>query len=500
MQNAHSKFIWLLIIGFLFIPIGLYPLFDLDEGNFTQATREMLQRSDWMTPYLHGLIRTDKPIFIHWLQILSTKIWGFNEFGFRFPSAFAGLLWLYTIYRFVKQRLGEQVSIDAVLFALGSLLFTVVTKAATADAVLNLFLCISLMSIWQYFEYKNQSSLLMCFAAIGLGFLTKGPVAIVVPLVVSFVYFVCHGHARFWLKSICNFRGWLIMLSLGLPWYIYQYYVNGTEFLSGFIIHHNIERFSRPFEGHSGNISYYIIVLIFSTLPLTRLVLPLFQWSKICSNKPLERFLWIWFLSVFFIFTVAQTKLPHYLLYGMTPIFILSAIHLKPVNRSWITGPLLLVMGLFLIIPSLIKWLNIENARVSIIEIGFWYSTITFCLGFLSCVCLMYLKNMRYFLWSQMIIMMFFIMMVVVPFFSSLEQLPIKHAAEYAKDLNLDVISYRMISKPSFWVYRESLMKNDAPNPGQIIFTYKHHLINFPSYNILFEENNIVLAKLGESI
>ena len=179
------------------------------------------------------------------------------------------------------------------------------------------------MSMWQYFEYKishlidvfcrhwfrfpNQRSCCHCCSSSG-----------------KFCILCMSWACPFWLKSICNFRGWLIMLSLALPWYIYQYYVNGTEFLSGFIIHHNIERFSRPFEGHSGNISYYIIVLIFSTLLLTRLVLPLFQWSKICSNKPLERFLWIWFLSVFFIFTRPNKATTLFIIWNDTDFYTFS--------------------------------------------------------------------------------------------------------------------------------------------------------------------------------
>ena len=84
-------------------------------------------------------------------------------------------------------------------------------------------------------------------------------------------------------------------------------------------------------------------------------------------------------MSVFFIFTVAQTKLPHYLLYGMTPIFTLSTTHLKPVNRYLDNQTFAISDGTqCLIIPSLIKWKHIETVdEVSIIEIGFWYSTNT---------------------------------------------------------------------------------------------------------------------------
>ena len=69
--------IWYLVFFVLFtffFNLGEAPLFDVDEGAFTEATREMFERNDFMTTCLNGSTRYDKPILIYWLQALSIKI------------------------------------------------------------------------------------------------------------------------------------------------------------------------------------------------------------------------------------------------------------------------------------------------------------------------------------------------------------------------------------------------------------------------------------------
>ncbi len=55
-----SALVLFIIIAF-FLPLGITPLFDLDEGAFCEATREMLINKDYITTYLNGNLRFDKP-------------------------------------------------------------------------------------------------------------------------------------------------------------------------------------------------------------------------------------------------------------------------------------------------------------------------------------------------------------------------------------------------------------------------------------------------------
>ena len=79
--------ILLLITVSFFVNLGGWPLFDVDEGAFSAATKHLVDSGDYVTPYLYGEPRFDKPILIYWLQGISISAFGFNEFALRLPSA-----------------------------------------------------------------------------------------------------------------------------------------------------------------------------------------------------------------------------------------------------------------------------------------------------------------------------------------------------------------------------------------------------------------------------
>ena len=87
--------------------LGGWPLFDVDEGAFSGATSEMLVNGNYVSTFIYGAPRFDKPILIYWLQGLSVTLFGHNEWAFRLPSAVAATLWVWVIYAFAKPRLNE---------------------------------------------------------------------------------------------------------------------------------------------------------------------------------------------------------------------------------------------------------------------------------------------------------------------------------------------------------------------------------------------------------
>src|SRR5436190_19018388 len=100
---------WLTVAAVLarfFWMLGAAPLFDVDEGAFSQATMEMFQRGDFLSTYLNGEPRYDKPILVYWLQALGVALIGPSEWAFRLPSAICASLWALITYLFVKHHYG----------------------------------------------------------------------------------------------------------------------------------------------------------------------------------------------------------------------------------------------------------------------------------------------------------------------------------------------------------------------------------------------------------
>jgi len=114
----------------------------------------------------------------------------------------------------------------------------IISKASIADALLNMFISLSIFSIYIYYSNNRKKYLYLAFLSIALGTLTKGPVAIMIPLVVTLIFYIIDGKFRDWLKMIFDPIGVLLFFSIALPWYIAEYMAQGDAFIDGFFIKH----------------------------------------------------------------------------------------------------------------------------------------------------------------------------------------------------------------------------------------------------------------------
>lgn len=321
-----------------FLNSASLPLTDVDEGAFSEATREMLARGNLVSPTLDGEPRHDKPILIYWAQAASVSLLGQSPFAYRLPSLLAALAWLAVLYRFCARRLDRPTAAVAALTMALSLLVGIIARAAIADALFNLCLCLTLFALFDYLEgqrlavdpEKAGKMLRRVYAAAGLGFLVKGPFAVLLPLLVGFLL----APRAAW-RACLYPAGWGIFLAIVLPWHGLVYLDQGTAFFRGFYLKHNVDRYASTFEGHGGHLWYYVAVLPVVLLPFGgALVAPATRLREIFrasaasdARAVLERFLWLWFAVVLVFFSVSRTQLPHYLLYGCTPLFMLLAMH-----------------------------------------------------------------------------------------------------------------------------------------------------------------------------
>jgi len=114
---------------------------------------------------------------VYWLQAASVSALGLDEFALRLPSALAALAWIFAIARFVSRRLDAEAGALAAWIAATCIGVTVIAHAATADALLNALLAAAMFDAWRFIEDGNRSALRRTYVWIGLGVLTKGPIA-----------------------------------------------------------------------------------------------------------------------------------------------------------------------------------------------------------------------------------------------------------------------------------------------------------------------------------
>src|SRR3954464_9545037 len=345
---------WLTVAAVLasfFWMLGTPPLFDVDEGAFSQATLEMFERGDFLSTYLNGEPRYDKPILVYWLQALAVAALGPTEWAFRLPSALCGTGWAWLPYLFTRRHYGVDRALFAALLLATSLGVYIIGRAATADALLNLLLAAAMFAAWLHLSTGERKWLYATHAAIALGVLAKGPIAILIPLAVTFVFCWLRRDLRTWARAVFDWRALLLLIAIAAPWYIVILMKEGRGFIDGFILKHNVGRFSGPVSGHAGSLFYYFPIILLLTLPFTALLVPVAQRFRTVWRDDLQLYLFIWFAFVFVFFSVSGTKLPHYLLYGYTGLAILMAVHGAALKST--VWPLVPVLGFFLALIGL---------------------------------------------------------------------------------------------------------------------------------------------------
>ena len=100
----------------------------------------------------------------------------------------------------------------------------------------------------------------------GLGFLAKGPVAVVLPL--GSLLIAMSLQLRFWVLTLSEARSLATVLLVITPWHVASYLDQGWAFsrlLSG-----RLGRFSDTMESHGGSYSYYLLLLPVIVLPFIR--------------------------------------------------------------------------------------------------------------------------------------------------------------------------------------------------------------------------------------
>lgn len=467
-----------LLIGFYWM-LGSVPLYDLDEGAFTEATREMIVSGNYITPYKDGEPRYDKPVLIYWLQAGSVELLGLDELALRLPSALAATGWLLALWLFVRERLDAPTATLAALLMALTLEVSIIARAATADALLNLFLAASFFDIYRWYLARERGTLLRVYLWMGLGFLTKGPVAVFFPLIVSFLFFFSERSSKDWMRAVFYPSGWALFLAVALPWYIAIYLDNGAGFFESFFLRHNLGRFGASMHGHAGFFGYYFLVLPLIMLPFTGWFLSLLPALRRTWTDPLDRFSWLWFLVVFVFFSFSGTKLPHYLLYGATPLFILMAQHRDLLASRWLAFvPPLLFLVLLLFLPELVQLVSRQTDKLHQLAMFEMAGTLLdpFYRGMVIAGLALMLALA---LWRRLppwqglvlggLVQMAVVSGVLIPRVMEVLQGPVKEAALVALELDMPTVVYRT-SMPSFSVYRRAITPDRDPKPGDLVF------------------------------
>ena len=324
---------YLIIISavFFFIPfLGSVHLFDWDEINFAESAREMIVTGNFSRVQIDFHPFWEKPPLFLWMQTLSMKLFGINEFAARFPNAVIGIFTLITFYFLGKRLYDEKFGFIWAMAYLGSFLPHIYFKSGIIDPFFNFFIFLGIVFLSKSIRKINEGTgfkyAIFAGISIGLATLTKGPVGLLIAGISVLVYW-----AAMKFKKISNCKNILIFaiscLLISSLWFGLEMINNGFWFIREFI-KYQTDLFLKPGAGHSGPIYYHFLVIFLGCFPFSVLALPVFFRKKAESHDEGTYFLkwmFILFWVVMILFTIVKTKIVHYSSLAYFPLSYFAA-------------------------------------------------------------------------------------------------------------------------------------------------------------------------------
>lgn len=340
---------WLLlaaILGVQLIGACCIPLMDIDAAQYASISREMLERNSYLQIFDLGKDYLDKPPMLFWLSALSMKIFGVYDWAYRVPSLiFLGIA-LYSTFKFAQLKYSQTVAYLAVLVLASCQAFFLIAHDVRTDTMLMGWVALSIWFIAKWEASDHWTDFIWAMVAIAGGMMTKGPIALVVPVLAFAPQWFFEKKWKLFFKPI-YLLGIIIIGVLLMPmsWGLYQQYdlhpgklINNIPIQSGLRFYYWTQSFGRyTGENYYHEMSYPTFLLenmLWSFLPWIFIFLWAF-FAKIVTilkeglfKVHVERISFFGFLLTYLVLSRSQAQLPHYIFVVFPFAAILTAAHL----------------------------------------------------------------------------------------------------------------------------------------------------------------------------
>jgi 4-amino-4-deoxy-L-arabinose transferase-like glycosyltransferase len=373
----YVRYTIIIILGsLLFFPfLGHVHLFDWDEINFAECAREMIVSKDYLRTQIDFMPFWEKPPLFVWMQLLSMKLFGINEYAARFPNAFMGVATLVTLFYVGKRVVNEKMATWWVLLYAATWLPHFYFKSGIIDPTFNFFI---FLAFFQAYLMRNGERkalhAVLGGLSLGLAVLTKGPVAVLVAALAFIVYVIVNkglwGYQvkHLLLLALCAFIPVVLWFGADVLVYGWDY---GKWFVTEFVSY-QIRLFRTEDADHGGPFFYHFIVLLIGCFPASVF---LFQYNKrrVTDNEQARDFtkwMWIMFWVVLILFSIVKTKIVHYSSLCYFPLTYLAALQLYRIGdeqvklKRWVTGIMLFVGSLLAILITALPLVGLNKEKL----------------------------------------------------------------------------------------------------------------------------------------
>ena len=328
--------------------LGIGTLWDNSETAYGEVAREVLLYHDAVVMHFNGAPWFIQPPLYFWLAALCAKLLGIGTLAMRLPSALASIATGALVGYGTCRIAGFRAGIYASVVLSTSVMQAIVGRLAIMDALLDLFVAAAIFALFASLQpedwrlsiaRRRAAAWYWAWIAMALGVLAKGPVALVIPLLVVVAWLFWEARdgrvivlpgPRAWLGAIALF------LSIVAPWFVLSQLRVGSVGIGELVGHYSIGRYVGTIEGQTGPVWYYVPALILGFFPWIAFV-PAALWSasRVAVNDrdaALVRLALLWAILPFLFFSFAQTKLPNYVALELPALAILVALWFERVS------------------------------------------------------------------------------------------------------------------------------------------------------------------------
>ena len=307
-----------------FVELGRSSLWLSQEGRIGRIARHMATSGNWLLPEVEsGRLAEGKPVLYHWLVALVGLARGFDEVTVRAPAALSAVLTVVVVWGWASGFVPGWGALVAALTLSTSVMFVSLARIAHVDMLLTLWVTLAYLCF--YLGYRQPEGrrrwFLLMYAALGLGMMTKGPIAVALPAVGIATFLVVRRELGL-LRQLEWLRGGAVFLAIAGPWYLAVSLATRGQFLVEFLGWQNLSRFLGvrvgAFTVRRGEPWwFYGPYLLLATTPWTALAFGGLAWQLGRYRRPdhpARTLAGCWFVAGLVLLSISRGKRPDYLL------------------------------------------------------------------------------------------------------------------------------------------------------------------------------------------
>ncbi|KAB0495045.1 lipid IV(A) 4-amino-4-deoxy-L-arabinosyltransferase [Pseudomonas vancouverensis] len=315
----------LAFVAFYLLPLMTHGLWIPDETRYAQISQEMLHGGNWVAPHFMGLRYFEKPIAGYWMIAIGQAVFGDNLFGVRIASALSTGLSVWLTYLIARRFWGDpRKSFACALFYMSFGLIAGQAGYANLDPQFTFWVNLSLVSLWFAIDSKTTrgrlGAWLLLGVACGMGFMTKGFLAWLLPALIALPYMVWQRR----LGQLLRYGPLAVLLAAAVcvPWALAIHHQE-PDFWNFFFWNEHVRRFAADNAQHARPWWFYLPMMVVSALPWAALLPETFIQAWKNKRQPVSAFLLLWLLLPLAVFSMSSGKLPTYIMPCLMPLALL---------------------------------------------------------------------------------------------------------------------------------------------------------------------------------